>query len=221
MTLAMKPRLTLELLCQEAKLFAEIESNHHESSLYGVTDGKALGTYFEHKFQDYLETNYTFERGSSAKGIDFPGLNVDMKVTSYRQPQSSCPFQSARQKIYGLGYNLLIFVYDKIDDSNTKTGQLKIQHSVLVTGERTADYQTTRGIQKLLENDANLDDLLAFFVERMLPLDDIQAEQLAEDILHHPPDLGYLTISNALQWRLQYRRVIAEAGNIPGIIRVL
>lgn len=96
----MKPILTLDLLCQEAKIFAEIESNHHESSLYGVTDGKALGTYFEHKFQDY-------------------------------------------------------------------------------------------------------------------------AEQLADEVLHHPPDLGYLTISNALQWRLQYRRVIAEAGNIPGIIRVL
>jgi len=153
--------------------------------------------------------------------MDFPGLNVDMKVTSYRQPQSSCPFQSARQKIYGLGYNLLIFVYDKTDNSNTKTGQLKILNSVLVTGERTADYQTTRGIQKLLDNDANLDDFLAFFSERMLPLDDIQAQQLAEEILHNPPDLGYLTISNALQWRLQYRRVIAEAGNIPGIIRVL
>ncbi|MDJ1171741.1 restriction endonuclease [Roseofilum sp. BLCC_M154] len=217
----MQPMLTLDLLCQEAKKFAQLESNHHESSLYGVTDGKALGTYFEHKFQTYLETCYTFERGSSAKGMDFPGLNVDMKVTSYRQPQSSCPFQSARQKIYGLGYNLLIFVYDKTDNSNTKTGQLKILNSVLVTGERTADYQTTRGIQQLLDNDANLDDLIAFFAERMLPLDDIQAQQLAEEIMHNPPDLGYLTISNALQWRLQYRRVIAEAGNIPGIIRVL
>lgn len=217
----MQPILTLDLLCQEAKKFAQLESNHHESSLYGVTDGKALGTYFEHKFQTYLETCYTFERGSSAKGMDFPGLNVDMKVTSYRQPQSSCPFQSARQKIYGLGYNLLIFVYDKTDNSNTKTGQLKILNSVLVTGERTADYQTTRGIQQLLDNDANLDDLIAFFAERMLPLDDIQAQQLAEEIMHNPPDLGYLTISNALQWRLQYRRVIAEAGNIPGIIRVL
>lgn len=155
----MTPILILDRLCQEAKLFAEIESDHHESSLYGITDSKALGTYFEHKFQKYLEIHYTFDRGSSAKGIDFPGLNVDMKVTSYRQPQSSCPFKSARQKIYGLGYNLLIFVYDKTDDSNTKTGQLKILHSVLVTREKTADYQTTQGIQKLLENNANLDDL--------------------------------------------------------------
>ena len=28
----------------------------------------------------------------------------------------------------------------------------------------------------------------------------------------HRPRLGYLTISNALQWRLQYSRVIEQAG---------
>ena len=38
-------------------------------------------------------------RGSSAKGIDFPALDVDMKVTSVRQPRSSSPFKSARQEI--------------------------------------------------------------------------------------------------------------------------
>jgi hypothetical protein len=39
-----------------------------------------------------------------------------MKVTRIKQPQSSCPFKSARQKIYGLGYSLIVFVYEKIDD---------------------------------------------------------------------------------------------------------
>jgi len=48
---------------------------------------------------------------------------VDIKVTSIRQPQSSCPFKSARQKIYGLGYSLIVFVYDKKDDPATKTWQ--------------------------------------------------------------------------------------------------
>ena len=37
-----------------------------------------------------------------------------------RQPQSSCPFQSARRKIYRLGYHLLIFVYDKSDNDKAK-----------------------------------------------------------------------------------------------------
>lgn len=45
----MKPVLTVELLIQEAKEFAQNESTHSERSLFGVTDGKAIGTYLEHK----------------------------------------------------------------------------------------------------------------------------------------------------------------------------
>jgi hypothetical protein len=47
----MLPTLTIELLCHEAAGFAADESEHVELGLYGVTDGKAIGTYFEHKFQ--------------------------------------------------------------------------------------------------------------------------------------------------------------------------
>ena len=88
----MKQKLTILLLKAEAKAFAERESGHAEASLYGVTDGKAVGTYLEHKFQKVLQKRYEYARGSSAKGIDFPRLGVDIKVTSIRQPQSSCPF---------------------------------------------------------------------------------------------------------------------------------
>lgn len=216
-----KGKLTEELLQEEANIFAKIESNHDELSLFGVTDGKAIGTYVEHKFQDYLANKYQFIKGSSAKGIDFPDLLVDMKVTSIKQPQSSCPFQSARQKIYGLGYSLLIFVYDKIDDNLQKTGRLNIQHTIFVKNYRTGDFQTTSGLRKIIENEGNLDDILAFFEEKMLPVDDIQAGILAQEILNKPPQIGYLTISNALQWRLQYSRVIEKAGQIEGINKVL
>jgi len=97
----MKPQLTASRLCKEARVFGRIESSHFEPALYGITDGKAVGTYFEHKFQEYLEARYDYVAGSSAKGIDFPELGVDMKVTSIKQPQSSCPFRTARQKIPG------------------------------------------------------------------------------------------------------------------------
>ena len=209
--------LTLENLKKEASLFAREETNHDEPALFGVTDGKAVGTYIEHKFQQYLIQKYTYVFGSSAKGIDFPDLEVDLKTTSIKQPQSSCPFRSARQKIYGLGYNLLVFVYQKTDDHKRKTGKLDIQHTVYVEAAKTADYQTTTGLLKIIENSGNTDDVLAFFSERMLPLDEIQAQSLAEEVIANPPDIGYLTISNALQWRLQYRRVIQQAGVIPGI----
>ena len=216
----MPKSLTIPFLQKEASAFAKAESKHPEPSLFGVTDGKAVGTYLEHKFQVVLQSRYEYARGSSAKGIDFPELDVDIKVTSIRQPQSSCPFKSARQKIYGLGYSLLVFVYDKHDDESTRTGRLDIKHTIFVEKERTADYQTTSGLLLLLENKANRDDILAFFQERLLPVDEIEASKLADEVLRAPPPLGYLTISNALQWRLQYTRVIEQAGAIGGILRL-
>ena len=216
----MHPRLTILELRIEAAEFAAAESSHNEPRLYGITDGKAVGTYLEKRFQARLRTKYSYEKGSAAKGIDFPGLNVDMKVTSIKQPQSSSPFRSARQKILGLGYSLLIFVYLKTDDHEAGTGNLQILHTIFVEASRTADYQTTRGILDFIDRDGNTDDLIAFMHDRNLPIDDIEATSLAEELLDSPPKLGYLTISNALQWRLQYRRVIDVAGTIDGILRV-
>jgi hypothetical protein len=178
----MKPKLTTELLCKEAYKFAKAESERNEPSLFGVTDGKAVGTYVEHKFQKRLEAKYSYQKGSSASGIDFPVLNVDTKVTSIVQPQSSCPFKSARQKIFGLGYSLLIFVYEKEDNSKLKTARLKFLHVIYVDKARTA---------------------------------------IAKEILKKPPEIGYLTISDALQWRLQYRRVIEKAGKVEGVQKIL
>ena len=214
------PRLTVAALKREARAFAQAESRHDEPSLYGVTDGKAVGTYFEHKFRSHLQAKYNYRQGSSAKGIDFPQLLVDMKVTSIRQPQSSCPYESARQKIFGLGYSLLVFAYEKHDDDAKATGRLAIRDLIFVKAKRTADYQTTTGIASILRRDGNKDDLVAFMAERMLPVDEIEAANIADDILRSPPAIGYLTISNALQWRLQYRRVIEKADTVAGIARL-
>ena len=215
-----KTKLTIALLQSEAKKFAAEESSHDQPSLFGITDGKAVGTYLEHKFQKYLHSNYEYVEGSSAKGIDFPELGVDLKVTSIKQPQSSCPFESARQKIYGLGYAVLVYVYEKVDDNKQKTARLNIRHTIFVEKQRTGDFQTTSGLRGIVENNGNQDDIMAYFEERLLPVDEIGAQKLAEEILQNPPELGYLTISNALQWRLQYSRVIQEAGKIDGIYRV-
>ncbi len=213
-------KLTIQFLKTEAKAFADRESGHKEKSLFGVTDGKAVGTYLEHKFQEALQKKYEYARGSSAKGIDFPELDIDIKVTSIRQPQSSCPFKSARQKIYGLGYSLLVFVYDKKDERKTRTATLDIKHVIFIESGQTGDFQTTTGILKILDNNGNNDDLIAFMTERFLPLDDIQAAELAKEILKTRPKVGYLTISNALQWRLQYARVIEQAGKVTGVQRI-
>lgn len=214
------PILTIDTLCYEAGIFSAVESQHSEPLLYGVTDGKAVGTYLEQKFKLYLQNKYDFIKGNSASGIDFPGLLVDIKVTSVKQPQSSCPFKSARQKIFGLGYSLIIFVYEKVDNSTNRTATLSILNTIFVSAERTADFQMTRGIRSILENEGNADDLIAFILDRNLPVDEIEAANIVDEILLKPPLQGFLTISNALQWRLQYGRVIERAGQEEGVIAV-
>lgn len=216
-----KANLTLDILKKEAKIFAVIESMKEEPCIYGITDGKAVGTYLEHKFQEFLKEKYNFIVGNSAKGIDFPQLLVDIKVTSIKQPQSSCPFKSARQKIFGLGYSLLVFVYEKTDNDKNKTSKLNILHSIFVEADRTADYQTSKGLIEILRNNGNKDDLIAFMYDKNLPADEIELNNIAEELLETPPKPGFLTISNALQWRLQYSRIIQEAGIAKGVIKLL
>lgn len=143
-----------------------------------------------------------------------------MKVANITQPQSSCPFQAADQKIFGLGYGLLVFVYEKTDDPMSKMGRLNFLHIIYIDKLCTGNFQTTRGIRQIVEGHGNEEDLIAFMTDRNLPIDSIQAKKLAAKILHSPPSQGYLTISNALQWRLQYGRAISEAGNVDGILRL-
>ena len=210
----MKQKLTINALVKEAKIFCEQESKFDNRDLFGITDGKAVGTFIEHKFQDYLSSNYEYLIGSSANGIDMPSedLNTDIKVTSIKQPQSSCPFRNAKQKIYGLGYNLLVLVYDKNDDPTRKMSRLNFVSCSFIDKNRTADYQVTRTIRQMLENNANADDIIAYLTDINLPTD---------EILRNKPEQGYLTISNALQWRLQYGRIVELTENVNGIIRII
>lgn len=48
----------------------------------------------------------------------------------------------------------------------------------------------------------------------------IENEGNKDDLFQHPPKQGFLTISNALQWRLQYSRAIEQAGKVAGIYRI-
>lgn len=219
-----KPKLTIADLKKEAQEFCKRTSKEKIPKLHGVTDGKAVGTFIEHRFQDYLSQKYNYVIGNSARGIDMPSedINVDIKVTSIKQPQSSCPFRDAKQKICGLGYHLLVFVYDKSDhsDDNGNYSILEFVSCAFVSKERTADYQMTKSIINAIKNKANKDDILAIFEDRNLPGDEITFNELAEDILKNPPTQGYLTISNALQWRLQYGRIVAMA-SIEGIDKLV
>ena len=80
----MKKPLTTEALIVEAKRFCALNSGVYKSELFGVTDGKAVGTFVEHLFQQFLEERYEITIGNSANGLDLPSVNTDIKVTSIK-----------------------------------------------------------------------------------------------------------------------------------------
>lgn len=217
----MKQKIKTNDIILESELFSKTISNTQHDDIRGITDGKAVGTYLEHKFKKILIMKYDVDLGNSSKGIDLPSvsINIDIKVTSIAQPQSSSPFTNARQKIYGLGHNLLLFVYEKND---TLDNNLKIIDCAYISKNRTADFQITQEIIRILEQKGNEDDIFAFLMERNLPLDDIQLNKIVDEIFITPPIQGYLTISNALQWRLQYGRIVSLKKNeVIGVTKIL
>lgn len=217
----MNQTLNTKHLIKSAKEFCTTQSKVYRTELYGITDGKAVGTFVEHLFKDFLAQRYDLTIGNSASGLDLPSINTDIKVTSIKQPQSSCPYKDSKQKIYGLGYNLIIFVYRKEDDDIQRKGMLDFLSCTFVDSKRTADYQTTTGLRNIINNKGNVDDIYAFLSDHKIPADDVTLYNMAEDILKRPPEIGYLTISNALQWRLQYGRIVSLNENIPGITRII
>jgi hypothetical protein len=213
----MKDFLTIEKLYIAAQEFCVAESNIDFPELVGVTDGKAVGTFVEHRLKHFLSDRFEVVLGNSASGIDLPssGINTDIKVTSRRQPQSSCPYKSSRQKIFGLGYNLLVLVYEKKDEDGKS--RLNFYNCTFVSEERTADYTTTKRLIEMLKDGANKEDIVSYFFDRGIPGDEVTHSQLADEVLENEIVQGYLTISNALQWRLQYQRVISLNNSVRGI----
>ena len=83
-------------------------------------------------------------------------------------------------------------------------------------------YQVPPGGESLqslgLRTRANKEEIICFLQDKNVPGDDIVYNELADEILTYLPEQGYLTISNALQWRLQYARVISLDNRVQGIV---
>ena len=93
--------------------------------------------------------------------------------------------------------------------------------SVYIEAKRTADYQTTVGLRNIINNSGNVDDIFAFLSDHRIPADEVTLYGMAQDILKNPPEIGYLTISNALQWRLQYGRIVSLQEEVEGITQIV
>ncbi|MCX4326639.1 MAG: hypothetical protein OSJ45_04995 [Lachnospiraceae bacterium] len=73
-------------------------------------------------------------------------------------------------------------------------------------------------LRQMLSVNANKEDIIGLLYDKNVPGDDIIYNSLADEILANPPEQGYLTISNALQWRLQYKRVIELNNEVGGVV---
>ena len=112
---------------------------------------------------------------------------------------------------------MLVFVYDKNDDPDTQTGRLDLRHTIFVEKERTADYQITTALRKLIENGANRDDILACFEDRYMPFREPGAIRLAEKVLRRPPELGMLGKKKNWSW---FDHAIESVGRISGVLHL-
>jgi len=90
-----------------------------------------------------------------------------------------------------------------------------------VSKERTADFTTTSILNEMKKVGANEDDIISFLEGIKLPADEIALKQITEIVLASEIPIGYLTISNALQWRLQYGRIRDLKNDVPGIDKII
>ena len=84
------PDLTIETLCAEAAKFSQAESRYNEPTLFGVTDGKAIGTYLEQKFRRFLQTQYQFIAGNSAIAPAFVRKTSPIRIGARRSFKGVC-----------------------------------------------------------------------------------------------------------------------------------
>ena len=73
----------------------------------------------------------------------------------------------------------------------------------------------------MIKDGAIKEDIIAYLHDKNIPADEVTLDLIAEQILNNTPKQGYLTISNALQWRLQYARIVNLTESVEGIIKVI
>jgi hypothetical protein len=79
----------------------------------------------------------------------------------------------------------------------------------------------TYRLRAMVNDNANEADITAYLQDRNIPVDEITLAEITEQILKTPPEQGYLTISNALQWRLQYQRIVTLTEDVAGIEKIV
>lgn len=192
-----------------AEFCVEMESRTVPEDKSGTS--KQIGTYFEKELRDWFENKHGLvSEGSVAEDIDLPAFNLDVKTTSNRQPQSSSTFDDPGERIVGVDYNILLFVYDKqsVDGGN----KFEIKTCAYIPKERASDYRKSDDAVKLVADyrEGKLSE--SELREQLEDLTGVGAisDKKFEEIKNDPPEKGAITITPALQWRFNYNKMVKE-----------
>ncbi|XHR27377.1 MAG: hypothetical protein ACFUZC_15690 [Chthoniobacteraceae bacterium] len=208
--------ITCDQLKTEAAAFAQAHTRHSEPALVGL-DFPVVEAYYLLRFKRELARRYELPEDPEEDGIAFPDIKVDVKFVNDRLNDSFCPMISRLQKVKGLGYDVLLFVYHQESDFAAGTVWLEIRRAIWVENYRTADWYATTSLLDCLAKKPLMEDLLSLFDDFPFMLHPGEAWKLAEDSLKKPPQQGYAAIGRASLWHIRWGRVISEAGKVDGI----
>lgn len=219
------PRLTREQLKIEAAAFAKAHARHSEPALLGL-DYPVVEPYYLHRFKTKLAKRYQLPEAKPDDeimfpDITFPDIKVDVKFINDLLNDSYHMMLSPTQMFYGMGYDVLLFVYHQQSDFAAGTAWLNIQKAVWAEDYRTADWLSTVSLLKCLSEKSDMETLLSFFESMHFPIHPGEVWKLAEYAPKNPPKQGYASISRAMKSHVRWGKVIREAGKVDGILRLM
>ena len=146
-----------------------------EAGELDISDGKSIGTFIEKLLTVLLsiKKKCVFS-GSAARGVDLPELNLGIKATSDRQPQSSEPFKNAYERIFGIENALLVFIYNGTAYTAEAEANLRCIQHYLLSETNVADKSlcaSARSVRDLYNRKIINEDVLKS-VLRLLVLSD-------------------------------------------------
>lgn len=217
----MGERLSKSGLVRSAQAFClQAEQTGHKE-IFGQVSCHVVNSFVERCFLEHLAETFNLDVGFSPLNVALPSINTEIRTAPVDRPDMFCPYISSRQKIYGLGYNLLLLLYSKTDDNAAKEGHFSIHSCEYISAERTADYMTTKILHEVLLGGGNADDVFAFLSDWMQGTTSERLRELSAEIVQSPPSIGYLTISKAWQWRLQSSHVVGEVEDLEGMTHIM
>lgn len=196
-------KLTTKLLLEVARELVTELNAHPLDKL----PSKLTGTTIEEQLHTMLEERCDHIRGNAAKGLDLPTISYDIKVTHINKPQSSAAYSSAAEKVYGLGYGILLLTYE------LKAGKLHFLDPVLIRRGETADFRMTRELRAMHVAHVPQAVYTAYLRGSGLAFQGGELEALGKRLRGEKPPLGQLGLTYTPQWRVRYGRVLARARN--------